>query len=375
MNFPVNSWVEINISQLEENIKKVKENLSAATELIFVVKSNAYGHSLFPVIQCAEKVGIRYYAVAHIDEALEVRKYTGSASEIIILGSVMEEEIEAAIASGLIITLFDIESARMISWKANEIGKKARCHVKFDTGMGRLGFRWDSSSSILESLWKLSGIKIEGICSHFATAEVEYCSEQYVKFLHLIEKLKEFKINSGLRHISNSAGFAISSKWDMDAVRIGILLYGYKNVSCDIKPEREIDTRPVLSWKTKLIHMKEIYPGESVGYDRTFVASNRMKIGIINVGYGDGYSRMLSNKGLVLIGGIRHRIVGRVSMNVTAVELFPDINYSIGQEVVLIGQQGREYIWADEIASIAGTIPYEVLTSIKTRDIRIIRNE
>jgi alanine racemase len=245
-----------------------------------------------------------------------------------------------------------------------------RCHAKIDTGMGRLGFPWFEASTQIPPLVGLPGIDLCGACTHFASSDVEdpsFMEKQARRFRHVIEACETAGVALPFKHVSNSGALLRNPALDMQGVRPGIVLYGYEQGNTP----RGIVTRPFLQWKTRVLQVKGVPAGFTVSYGSTYVADQPTRIATIDVGYADGFSRLLSNRGSVLIRGRRFPVAGRVTMSLVSVDVGNDMAITPGDEVVLLGTQGDEGIWADEIAQQCGTISYEILTSIRPEAQRV----
>ncbi|MBA4388058.1 MAG: alanine racemase [Verrucomicrobia bacterium] len=370
-----NTWVELDLKVLASNLASVRRALRKGTEMIFLVKANAYGHGMIPVVRKAWRCGVRWFAVAHINDALELREALPKAG--IIMVSVLDPA-HAGLAARNRITPFvaSRKHGLALAGEASARGQTIRCHAKIDTGMGRLGIAWQDAVEIVSELSAMRGLDIRGVCSHFATSDCPdkaFAWIQAERFSRVSAAIEQDLGRSLVKHISNSGGILAGAAWDHDAVRPGILIYGYGEPVSDKPPQnkRGISTAPFLQWKTRVLQVKTVPAGFPVSYGCTYTAPRKTSIATIDAGYSDGYFRLLSNKGHVLAGGRRCRIAGRVTMNLIAIDLGSRTTVREGDEVVLIGSQGKESIWADELAGQAGTIPYEILTNIKTVDRRI----
>ncbi|MDI6775544.1 MAG: alanine racemase [Verrucomicrobiota bacterium] len=368
-----NTWVELDCAALEGNLRALREALRPKTEIIFVVKANAYGHGMIEVSRCAWTRGARWFAVAHVDEGVALRKALPRA-QIILLGAAHPSEAPLILRNRLVPIIVNERHARSLAAAARATGRIAvlECHAKVDTGMGRLGFAWLEAGRLLPELARLPGLRITGLCSHLAAAsgfDKTFSRQQIERFHLVVEACKVGGLAIPFQHVSNSGGILQDRAWDLSAVRAGILLYGYARKEAESCRAR---TRPFLHWKTRVLQVKEVPAGFPISYDRTYVSRRPTRIATIDAGYSDGISRLLSNKGCVLIGGRRCPIAGRVTMNLVAVDLGPRHNAREWDEVVLIGTQGRESIWANEIAGWRRTIAYEVLTDIRAEDRRVV---
>jgi len=365
-----NTWIELDLGILQRNLRALRDALPGETQIIFVVKANAYGHGMLPAAKQAWSDGVKWFAVAHIDEAVELRAALPGA-EIIIVGAMDSAAVETAIAGKLTPMIVSDDHAKALAAAASAARKTLRCHAKIDTGMGRLGFAWEEAPRLLSALAKRGGLDISGICTHFASSgspKRTFVDIQAVRFCKTVTACQDAGLNIPFRHVANSGAILGGTDCDFDGVRPGILLYGY---GPRLEPGRQVPAQPFLQWKTRLVQVKKVASGFPVSYDSTHVTLRPTHIGTLDVGYADGYSRLLSNKGFVLVEGQRKPIAGRVTMNLTAVDLGPTTNAKPGDEAVLLGQQGNAAIGADEIADWRGTISYEVLTNIHTTDRRV----
>ncbi|MEI6971656.1 MAG: alanine racemase [bacterium] len=358
-----NTWIELDLAVLGDNIGRMRAALCAGTELIFVVKSEAYGHGMIPVTRCAIGNGVKWFAVAHTEEAIRLTDNFPGVN-VLVLGVMQRDAVAEAAARGITPLVADEEHGLELASAAAAAGVVLKCHVKTDTGMGRLGIHWERAAATVVSLAAARGLALTGICTHLAASdepETDYSLLQIQRFRAVVEECKRRGIAFGMRHVSNSGGFHSLPACDYEGVRCGIELYGYGPHGA----ARRIATRPFLQWKSVIAQVKDVEAGFKVGYGSTYVAGHETTIATIDAGYSDGYSRHLGNKAQVLFGGRRVPVVGRVSMNLVTVDLGPGAGARRGDEVVLLGAQGNDEIWADEVARWCGTIPYEVLTSIR----------
>lgn len=380
-----NTWIELDLEILRENLRCFRKTLGIDTKIIFVVKSNAYGHGVTPVARCAWECDVKWFAVARMDEALTLREILPGAG-ILVLGVLGPEDVGLAIDRSITPIVTSEKHALALSAEAVARNAILDCHVKIDTGMGRLGFLWDEAADSLQRVARAGGLSIQGMCMHFASAAGtpdNFADVQWKRFFDVLSACEKTGICIPFKHVSNSAAFLAHPKWDMDGVRPGILLYGYgagKTEDRKLKEEgerresmdgrRNVKTKPFLQWKTKVIQVKKVPRGFRVGYYSTYITESETYIATIDAGYTDGYSRLLSNNGHVLIGGRRAPVVGRVTMSLLTADIGKDTKVQEGDEVVLVGRQGTESIWADELAERCKTIPYEILTNIRTDSYR-----
>lgn len=352
------SWVEVDLNCLRGNVRAVRAAVSPAAEVIFVVKANAYGHGLIPVAQAAAEEGVNWFAVVHVSEALALRAALPDAN-LLVIGYSDPAQTELLLKNRITPVVTDVQTGLAFAEAAHRLQQTLPAHLKVDTGMGRLGVQWDEVGDVLKTLRVVEGLKISGVCSHFAKVEPDHLSvacTQVDRFREVLEYFPE----PVFRHLSSSRAALYFPEWDFDGVRQGIDLYGYGASD----PEGRFRTRPVLQWKTRVVQVKPVPAGFSVGYYGTHITEYPTQIVTLAVGYADGYNRALSNRGDVLIGGRRCPVVGRVSMNWITADIGPDADVKVGDEAVLLGEQGAEAVWANELSSICRTIPYEILTGI-----------
>ncbi len=359
-----NAWIELDQDVLCRNISAMKASLSGVAEIIQVVKANAYGHGLTTIAVKAFDCGVRWFLVARLDEAMALRSVIPDAN-ILLLGAVWPADVETLHENRIIPVLICEDQARQLARAAQAKGVSLVCHVKIDTGMGRFGFPWDKAPPMLLSLQQAGGLDIRGICMHFSSAGKvgdSFASVQASRFNQVVEGCRVCGLAGLFRHVANSAAFMAHPELDFDGVRVGILAYGYGGR----RNESRVQTRPFLQWKTRVLQVKDVPAGFPVGYLSTHVTPEATCLATIDVGYSDGFSRLMSNKGHVLVGGRRAKVVGRVTMNFTIVDVGLQGSVQAGDEVVLIGMQGNETLWADELARWCQTIPYEILTNIRS---------
>lgn len=367
------SWVEIDLGALRHNFLQARERMSPGTRAVGVVKSDAYGHGMLPVARELVALGVELLAVSKYWEACELRD-SGIEVPIIVLLGLEPEEMRDAIRRDIRPVVFRRDHARQLSEAALIEGIPARVHLKIDTGMGRLGVPWEQAGRFLEELTALPGIRLEGALSHFAAADEAdktYSHHQVRRFRDTLRILSERGHPLRYAHIANSAGLLDLPAAHFQLVRLGIMLYG-SQPSQDLHAPAHL--LPVMSFKSKILQLKEVPAGQYIGYGRTYVAGRRSWIATIPVGYDDGYPRLLSNRGLVLVRGERAPVVGRVSMSMITVDVSHIDQVAEDDEVVLLGAQGKERILAEEIAELCGTIPYEIFCRMGRHRHRIFLN-
>ena len=359
------SWIEVDLGVLAQNIRAFQQGLGNGASIIFVVKSDAYGHGAVPIARKAHDCGIDWFGVAYLDEALDLRRSLDKPG-ILVMGVVEPGDVQTLVYHNITPIVASLEHGRALANVAAAQGKTLNVHLKVDTGMGRLGVPWDEVDAAYRILHDLPGLNITGFCTHFAKVEPDHpveARQQADRFRQADAARRAIDDRPVMRHMSSSRAALFFDEWDYDAVRPGIALYGYGASGDGVRAH----TRPFLAWKSHVIQVKSVKAGSPIGYYGTHVTEYDTRLAVVSVGYTDGFLRTLSNRGVVLIGGKRCPVVGRVSMNWLTVDIGLDANVAVGDEVVLLGRQGDQEIWAGELAKMCRTIPYEVLTNIDPR--------
>lgn len=362
--------VEINKEALISNMKEIRRITRPEADILAVVKADAYGHGDYETASTLLKNGANGLCIATIGEAVMLRK-KGINARMLILGGTAIESYEDAVRFDINLAIYDRESAEALSKEAVKQGKTADIHIKLDTGMGRIGFPSDGTATKeIASICRLPGLNPYGVFSHFAVADTnedEYTFEQFNKFMAEVERLKAEGINFEKRHICNSAGILRFPQMHLDMVRAGLILYGLKPDGC---PEgyTDINLTPVMTWYSKVVHVKTVPAGTTVSYGRHFTANRESKIATLAVGYADGLSRCLSNGFELLIDGEMVPIVGNICMDmcmVDATDMKNDIK--VGDIVTIFGKDRP----ASELAEKLGTISYEITCDVGKRVKRV----
>ncbi|HLD56195.1 MAG TPA: alanine racemase [Candidatus Omnitrophota bacterium] len=366
------TWLELDKSALRHNLAQLIALTLPSATIMAVVKANAYGHGLIPIAQSLREQ-VSHFGVASLEEALTLRRHEMD-TPILLFGVLFGEAIEAAIEAHISLAVSSVEQAREISERARKLRKPAAIHIKVDTGMGRLGIPKAQAVRAIGEITSLQMLHLEGLFTHFPQGEVEndpFTKEQVHSFLDVIEKISKKGIHVPCRHAANSLGIVNFKDAHLNLVRPGLTLYGI-HPSASIKPK--LTLKPVLNWRARLILVKKINAGESVGYGRTFVAHEPTVIGVLPVGYSHGYPFSLSGQGsVVLFQGKRFPVVGRVSMDYLTVNFGPDFSgVKVGEVVTLLGRDGAEAVTAESLAEKAGTIPYEIVTRLSPALPRIL---
>jgi alanine racemase len=358
---------EIDLDALAHNYHQIRRRVHPGVKILAVVKDNAYGHGAVVVARELERLGVDLLGVAIAGEGVELRD-GGIKKPILILSGIYEEEIDSVIEYDLIPMVFDGEIGKSLSDKANRRKRRVRVHLKFDTGMGRLGVPVEGARKFLEQMKGISNLVIDGVASHFSMADEEYTRGQLKAYKGVVELFHREGIKPTYWHISSSAPMIdFPDSW-FNLIRPGIMIYGsYPNRGYIGR----IALRPMMRLKTTIGCLKKVPAGTKISYGGTYVTQRESLIATLPIGYGDGYNRLLSNKGEVLLGAKRVPVVGRICMDMTMVDVTDVEDASPGDEVVLMGRQGGGEITVEEIAENIGTISYEVLCGVGKRIPRV----
>jgi alanine racemase len=374
------TWIEVDLRAIKNNLKKIQRALPPKTKVAAVIKSNAYGHGLEEVARAAKMSGVRFFCVDNFDEAVRCKNSLKSRkSSILILGGIENGDLRSAIKNNFRIGVYDFSYARKLDKAARNVRSKAMIHIKIDTGMHRLGLNPDEAIAEIKRIKRLKNVEVEGLWSHFADSGNEgsspYTAAQLDKFGQIIKKLEKEGIGMDLKHLCNSAGILTTPKAHFDIVRSGIMIYGiYPSFELKNKFAKKLALKPAMTFRSKIICLRDLKKGERIGYGLTHRTKKKSRIAVLAVGYKDGYGRSLSNKGEVLIGGVKCSVVGRICMRMTMVDVSKVKGAKLGMEAVLLGGNGRVRIEADEVAKKMGTIPYEVLARISESVPRVYKN-
>lgn len=362
---------EIDLSALLHNLGEIRKWIGPERQIIAVVKADAYGHGAVRISQTLEEAGVSVLGVALVQEGIELRQ-GGVRLPILVMGSILKEQIPSLVDYRLTPVLFQSALIPLLEKEAESQGVTLPVHIKIDTGMGRLGILPEELITFIKKILRYKRIKIEGIMTHLADADrigSKNLSGQIRLWEKILADLDAFHLNISQIHLANSAAIASLRNLKSNPVRPGLSLYGYSSIK---KPPFSLE--PVLTFKTRIVHLKTVPAGTPISYGGTFITPCQSTIATLPVGYADGYWRALSNCGKVLIHGKRAPVVGRVCMDMTMVDVTNITAPQIGDEAVLIGKQGKEFISAEEVAGWIGTIPYEVLCGIGKRVPRIYKD-
>lgn len=363
------AWAQVNLDAITHNLKEIRRITNKNAEICGVVKADAYGHGFLEVSKTLIKNGVTYLAVSMLDEAIQLREQNITVP-ILILSYTDPVRCDEIVLNDVTQTVFSYDLAKALSQSAKRLNRNVKIHIKIDTGMGRVGFLtgYSSIKTIIE-ICKLPNLIVEGIFTHFASADESdksYTYMQFEKFMNICNELKRVGIFIPIKHVCNSAGIMEFPHMHLDMVRPGIILYGmYPSDEVD---KSTLDLIPAMTLKANITLVKDIEPGTCVSYGRIFKAKRKSRIATIPVGYADGYLRTLTNKARVLINGQFAPIVGKICMDQCMADV-TDVSGDIkcGQQVVLIGEQDGENITMEEIADSLGTINYEVSCVIGKR--------
>lgn len=374
MDYKLNrAWAEIDLDIIAQNVREIKKLTGKRVEMMGVVKADAYGHGVLEVVRTLLDNGVTQLAVSMLDEAIQIRKM-GISVPILILSYTDPARAEEVIINGLTQTVFSLDLAQALSSASVKLGKNVKVHVKVDTGMTRVGFMpgYSAVKNIME-IGRMPGLILEGLFTHFASAdeaEKEYTMMQFERFMSLCTELSRVGIHIPVKHACNSAATIQYPEMHLDLVRPGIILYG-------LYPSEEIDRdkvclKPAMTLKANVILVKDVEQETCISYGRTFRTSRPSKIATIPIGYADGYTRLLSNKGRMLANGELAPIVGNICMDQCMIDV-TDIKQEVhvGDEVVIFGSQNGACIKVDEVAADIGTLNYELVCIIGKRIPRV----
>lgn len=368
-------WVEVDLKAIAHNIRELRRITNPKARIMAVVKANAYGHGMIEVARQSLENGAEALGIANIEEGIQLRK-AGIDAPVLIFGYTSPVHAKKLIEFDITQTVYSYETSRALSEALSAYGKKIKVHIKVDTGMGRLGLLGeitDSSVSEAESISRLPMLELEGIYTHFATADESdrsYAGKQFEIFMGFLNQLRIAGLEIPVTHAANSAAIINMPETHLDMVRAGISIYGlYTSEEVD---RSIINLKPAMELKTKIIHLKKVPAGFKVGYGTTYETEKPTTIATVSIGYADGLNRLLSSKGRMLVcGGQSAPIVGRVCMDMTMLDVGEILEIVMEEEAVVFGKQGNASISVDEIASTINTINYEVISTIMERVPRI----
>ncbi|HEY9164923.1 MAG TPA: alanine racemase [Candidatus Kryptonia bacterium] len=360
---------EVDLSAISYNIKQVAHRVGANTRILGVMKANAYGHGLAAASQAVLESGASYLGVAFDEEGIDLRKHT--QVPILVFSPPIEDSFESYIRFDLDSTLTSVVTAYSLNAVARASGRKARVQIKVDTGMGRLGFFPKEALDAVRVISSLDSLTLVGVYSHFATsdeANKEFALRQLTAFRGVVAGVKDMGLDSLIFHMANSGAILDMHDTSFDMVRPGIMSYGYYP---SIETSESVDIKPALSLKSAVAQVKNFPAGASVSYGRRYFTKKNCRIAVIPVGYGDGFTRLLTGKANVIIKGKKFPVVGTITMDHVMVDVGAEYDIQPGDEVTLIGRDGEESITAWDLAASIGTIPYEILCMINGRVPRV----
>jgi alanine racemase len=368
------TYAEIDLSALKHNYQLIRSSIPRRTEILAVVKADAYGHGFMDISRELEQLGVNAFGVAFLAEGIQLRK-SGSDKPILLLGGVYPGQERKCIGYNLSTAVFSLEQAQALNIAAGKLFRKAQIHLKIDTGMGRLGVPYDDVPRFLVELKKLQNIALEGVISHFATADELDESGQYFtrlqgeRFAWALAEIRAAGFSPRYIHIANSAAALLRDIPDCNLIRPGITMYGALP-SADF--QGKLDLKPVMSLKSRVAMLKWVEPGTTISYARRFTAGQRTLIASVPVGYADGYPRSLTNRGEVLIRGQRATVAGTVCMDWIMLDVTGIEGVAVGDTVTLMGCDDEGHcIHAEELAAWADTIPYAIFCGISKRVPRV----
>ena len=363
------AWAEIDLAALRHNYEEIKKNIRGGAKLCAVVKADAYGHGALAVARVAVEAGASYLAVATLGEAIELRE-AGFTVPILLLGLVLPDEARDIVDYDVTQVVCELPLAEAISREAVRQHKTAKVHLKVETGMGRIGIRPEEIGALAAAVKQLPNIEIEGMFSHFAMADSKdktYTKGQLAKFEQALKAVEEAGVKLKLRHIAESAAILEIPEAHYDMVRAGVIQYGMWPSD---EVSHPIELRPLMKLQAKVVWLKTLHPGESIGYGRKFIAEKDCRIATLPIGYADGYIRAYAEKGCVEIHGRRAPIAGRVCMDQVMIDVTDIPEVSIGDTATLFGS---DTLTIDEAAGWLGTINYEIPCLIAPRVPRVYK--
>jgi alanine racemase len=359
------AWTEIDLGAVRDNVRAISAVLRKPAGFMAVVKADAYGHGAVMVARAAVEAGASGLGVATLDEGVQLRR-AGLNTSILVLGHATEDEAECAVADDLAVAVSRVEVARALGQAASRVGRRARVHLKIDTGMGRLGVAPGDAASLARTVTALDGVQLEGCFTHFATADerdLAFARAQLEQFVRVLREIEEAGVSTGVRHAANSAAAMALPESHLDLVRVGLALYG-------IRPAPHladrVALRRVMRLRARVTHVKRVPPGATIGYGRAYRAERATTIATLPVGYADGYPRLLSGRGVVALRGHRLPVAGRISMDQCTIDA-GDLPVRVGDEAELWGEE----VPVEDVAGWAETISYEVLAGVSPRVPRV----
>jgi alanine racemase len=358
----------VSLGNLANNFAIVRACIEPHVKIMGVVKANAYGHGILEISRALLSMGAHSLGVAFLEEGIYLRE-NGITAPILVLGAINADQVSQFLEHDIAITSSSLDKSRLISATAVAMGRTARVHLKIDTGMERIGVHWYNADAFVDTTLALPGIRVDGVFSHLAKADGDrpFTLEQIARFSSIVERMDKGGRLPPLVHLASSEGVIQYPTSHFNLVRPGIMLYGYASR----KDFGERRLRPVMSLLTKVAFFKVVPEGAGISYDHTARTSRQTRVVTLPIGYGDGYNRLLSNRGEVIIRGVRHKVAGNVCMDQTMVDIGPDGTAYNGDDVLLFGEHDGQSVALESLCAAIGTIPYEVLCMIADRVPRI----
>lgn len=358
---------EVNLDNIYNNVVNLKKLVNPSSKVMVIIKADGYGHGALEIVKCLDDI-VDAYGVAMIDEAVTLRE-KGCNKMLLILGYTAEKYLPMVVKYGISQTVFDYDTAKILSEAAVNLGMTAKVHIKLDTGMGRIGFRCnDEDAVVIKKISELPGICLEGCFTHFAKADevdLSYTRQQFTKYMEFVDKLKKMGVEFEIKHVCNSAAVMQFPEANLDMVRFGIATYGlYPSEDVD---KNIVSLKPGMSIRSVVSFVKEVEEGTYISYGGIYKAPARRIIATVPVGYADGYPRAQSNTGRVLINGKSAPIVGRVCMDQLMIDVTDIPGVKREDQVTLIGADGNEYISVEEVSDAAGSFNYEFVCNVGKR--------
>lgn len=367
--YPKNrTWAEINLDNILHNYNEFKR-ISKAPKVMCVIKANAYGHGSVQIAKTLVEAGCEYFAVASLDEALELRA-ADIITPLLVLNYISHERICEALKNDITLTVFSLDMAVAVSKNAVELDIQSKIHIKLDTGMTRVGINTDEACSVISEIIKLPKIEVEGLFTHFASADEfdkSYTALQFERYMQVVAELEKAGISIPIKHVANSAASIMYPEMHLDMIRIGVSLYGcYPSEEVD---KSRIALKPSMQLKTEVIRINEVEPGIPISYGRIFTTERKSRIATIPVGYADGFSRLLIRKARALVNGEYVPVVGRICMDQCMIDITDTTNnINIGDEVIIFGtDKNGNSVTIEEVAEKMGTINYEIMCIVTRR--------
>ncbi len=369
------TWAEISLSALKRNYLTIRSHLGASAQLMAVVKANAYGHGAVECARALEAVNADWFGVALVEEGIELRR-AGITRPIFCLGGFWRGQADDLIANDLTTAVYRLDQVEELNARAAALGRIVNFHLKVDTGMGRLGVRLDELAEFARDLARFDSVRLDGVMTHFAAADsvaTGYTELQIARYEEAVGILRDLGFEPSWRHLANSAGVHAYPQSHSNLARVGAAMYGLTRdaLSPNLEP---FDVRPVMSLRSRVVMLKTVPAGTPLGYGCAFTTARASRVATLPIGYADGLRRLHSNNGRVLIRGRFAPIVGRVSMDLTIIDVTDIHGVEVGDEVILIGEQSGSRISAEDLAEQIRSISYEVVTGISARVPRVYIN-